>query len=324
MADIRICEDIEECQILWEHTWPAESIFDLWPVRYCFAEPYDRRPCFIIAEKNGVPQGILALSWIEEEQYYGHFPGETCQGKTWLEQNRIPAKNSTVTEDLLASIPGPAHVRYLSNVSLPGYNDNDWFNIDETGYLFLPRIHNYSIENYLQQFSGKTRKKLRRELSKLKAFGVSYRHDSLSDVEGLYRLNQQTFGGQSYFSSSRFLRSFENLVSWLKANGMLRVTTAIIGGKIAAVDIGAVWGKSYVVLAGGTHPDFPGVAKLINLHHMEWACQQHFETVDFLCGDFGWKDRFHLTPRPLYEIKISQDEIAWQEALFAESVACVQ
>lgn len=324
MISIRICEDIEECRFLWEHFLPAECIFDLWPVRYCFAEAYDRKPYFIIAENNGIIQGILPLSWIDEEQYYGYFPGETCQGKTWLEQNRIPAKNFHVTEELLLSIPGPAHLRYLTNIFLPAYYDNDIFNIDETGYLFLPGVHNYSMENYLQQFSGKTRKKLRHELSRLEAFGVSYRHDNIGDVEYLYRLNQHAFGGQSYFSSSRFLRSFENLVSWLNAKGMLRVTTSLIGGKIAAVDIGAVWGMSYVVLAGGTHPDFQGVAKLINLHHMEWACEQHLETVDFLCGDFGWKERFHLEPRPLYEIRISEEQVAWHEPVFEESIACVQ
>ncbi|MBN1277114.1 MAG: GNAT family N-acetyltransferase [Deltaproteobacteria bacterium] len=324
MAGIRICDDIEECRFLWEHFWPAECIFDLWPVRYCFAEPYGRRPCFIIAEQNGILQGILALSWIEEDQYYGQFPGETCNGKTWLEQNRIPAKNPHVTGELLSAVPGPVHVRYLSDISFPEYSDNGWFDIDETGYLFLPGDYNYSLENYFQQFSGKTRKKLRHELSRLEKPGVEYRHDSLRDVEDLYRLNLHSFGEQSYFSSSRFLRSFENLVSWLNAKGMLRVTTALIGGKTAAVDIGAVLGLSYVVLAGGTHPDFPGVAKLINFHHMEWACQQHFESVDFLCGDFGWKERFHLTPRPLYEIKISEEQVAWQEGFFEESIACVQ
>jgi CelD/BcsL family acetyltransferase involved in cellulose biosynthesis len=68
------------------------------------------------------------------------------------------------------------------------------------------------------------------------------------------------------------------------------------------VDIGAIWNQTYTVLAGGTHSDFPGVAKLINFHHIEWACRQRFKEVDFLCGEFNWKNRFHLTARPLYRI----------------------
>ena len=57
---------------------------------------------------------------------------------------------------------------------------------------------------------------------------------------------------------------------------------------------------TYTVLAGGTAAAFPGVAKLINFHHLERACRERFQLVDFLCGDFTWKIMFHLTPRPLY------------------------
>ena len=115
-------------------------------------------------------------------------------------------------------------------------------------------------------------------------------------------MNLDSFKEQSYFYDVRFLRAFENLVAWLQANKMLRVTTVLIGGRIAAVDVGAVWNQTYTVLAGGTHPDFPGVAKLINFHHIEWACQQRLKEVDFLCGEFNWKNRFHLSARPLYRI----------------------
>jgi CelD/BcsL family acetyltransferase involved in cellulose biosynthesis len=115
-------------------------------------------------------------------------------------------------------------------------------------------------------------------------------------------MNQRNFGEKSYFNDLRFLKSFKNLIDWLQKNGMLTVTSAIVGDKIAAVDIGAVWGSSYTVLAGGTNSDFPGIAKRINLHHIEWACRKRFKSVDFLCGDFGWKNRFHLYPRPLFMI----------------------
>jgi CelD/BcsL family acetyltransferase involved in cellulose biosynthesis len=95
---------------------------------------------------------------------------------------------------------------------------------------------------------------------------------------------------------------------------MLRVTTLLIGGEVAAIDMGAVWRNTYAVLAGGTRSEFPGVAKLINLHHLEWSCRQRFSYVDFLCGDFNWKNRFHLTPRPLYQMKKEQPEVYRQPA----------
>jgi CelD/BcsL family acetyltransferase involved in cellulose biosynthesis len=66
--------------------------------------------------------------------------------------------------------------------------------------------------------------------------------------------------------------------------------------------MGALWKGTYTLLAGGTSPEFPGVAKLINRHHLQWACRQKLKYVDFLCGDFNWKQRFRLTPAPLFEL----------------------
>lgn len=298
MLEVRVCESLEEGRRLWWQNWPTENIFDLWAVRACFQEVFNHRPCFLVAEQNGKIQGLMTLSWIEEEQCFGHFPGETWQGKTWLEQNRILARDSKVFRELVNHIPGSASIRYLTRESIK--LNNEATVVDEIGYLFFPKQYGYSFQVYLQQFSGKSRKKLGRELAHLEALGLSYRYNRLEDIQYLFRMNKETFGKKSYFSDPRFLKSFEKLVVWLQAKGLLKVTTVILGGKVAAVDIGAVWGSSYTVLAGGTHTDFPGVAKLINFHHLKWACHQRMEVVDFLCGDFGWKERFHLKPRPLF------------------------
>jgi CelD/BcsL family acetyltransferase involved in cellulose biosynthesis len=56
------------------------------------------------------------------------------------------------------------------------------------------------------------------------------------------------------------------------------------------------------VVAGGAAREFTGVAKLINFHHLEWACRERLREVDFLCGEFNWKNRFHLMSRPLYKM----------------------
>jgi hypothetical protein len=66
------------------------------------------------------------------------------------------------------------------------------------------------------------------------------------------------------------------------------------------VDMGCVYQGVYTLLAGGTNSRYLGVAKLINFHHMQRACEEKLKRVDFLCGDFNWKKLFHLTPRPLY------------------------
>jgi CelD/BcsL family acetyltransferase involved in cellulose biosynthesis len=153
-------------------------------------------------------------------------------------------------------------------------------------------------------FPSKTRKKLTREIDRIAASGLEIRYDRLRDVQTMFRMNLESFGSGSYFSDGRFLRGFETILRRLHEKHMLRITTVLVGGKIAATDLGAVWEKTYTVLAGSTSPEFPGVAKVINFHHLERACRERIRSVDFLCGDFGWKNRFRLTPRPLYEITL--------------------
>jgi hypothetical protein len=77
--------------------------------------------------------------------------------------------------------------------------------------------------------------------------------------------------------------------------------------------MGSIYRGVYTVMAGGANSRYRGVAKLINLHHMQWACQQRLQRVDFLCGDFHWKKQFHLSPRPLYLLSSLASEIV-QEA----------
>ena len=306
MQKILICSDPDEARRLWQQNWPQHCLFDLWPVRACFDRVYERPPYFIVVHEDGQCRGMMALSWIAEESYFGHFPGECWHGQTWLEQNKIPAASPAVFQLLWDLAPANTNIRYLNN---PGRLANGFqFSLDEIGYLFYPRQVDYSFDQYWQGFSGKSRKKINRELKRLEATGVTYRYDRLSDVDLMLRLNLDSFGSESYFSDPRFIAAFSDLAAWLHDNGLLRVTTVLIGGEVAAVDMGAVWNNTYSVLTGGTRPEFPGVAKLINFHHLAWSCRQRIALVDFLCGDFNWKNRFHLVPRPLYQMKKNQPD----------------
>ncbi|MCX5908761.1 MAG: GNAT family N-acetyltransferase, partial [Deltaproteobacteria bacterium] len=293
---------------LWERFWPRECFFDLWAVRNCFAESYAHPPEFYIAEENGEIVGMLPLSWIEETERYSFFPGELWQGKTWLEQNKILSFKPAAAKALLEHVSGPMHLRYL----LPAYssglfpeNEKNGFVLDETGYLFIPARYDYSFDRYMGEFSARSRKKLIREMNPLETRGLSYRFDHFPDIEKIFRMNLGSFKEYSFFYDGRFLRSFEALAEWLRAQGMLRITTLLLGEEVLAVDMGAVWNSQYTVFAGGTNPEYPGVAKIINFHHLKRACLEKFALVDFLCGDFGWKDRFHLQPRSLYLIDTS-------------------
>ena len=300
---VLIYDDIEQCRLLWDRAFANGSLFHAWEVRKCFHDAFQRTPCFIACEDDDGLSGLLPLSQIEETGALAFFPGETWHRKTWLEGNRIVARSAAVFRTLLETVPDGSHLRYLEGDCLPpSFGETS---LDEVGYLFFPAEYGYSFESYLGGFRRKSLKRLRREPDLLYERGATFRYDFRPDIEQLVRMNLETYGKDSYFHDARFLRGFERLVAELDQRGGLRVTTVLVGGKVAAVDVGAVWNNAYTLLAGGTNRDFPGVAKLINFHHLQIGCRQRFDSVDFLCGDFGWKQRFRLAPRPLLQIELA-------------------
>lgn len=324
MIRIRTITDIDEGREIWQAMMPGENVTDLWEVRNCFHEYYHRPLNFIVAEEGSKICGFLPLSRIDEKGILACFPGETWQGTTWLEQNRVLAGDRTILNAMLQACPLPYHLRYLSAADgLPGLSHV----VDEIGYLFNPPKYEYDFEKYFGEFSHKSEKRLKRDLSTYAQRNIEYRNNELSDFDKLVDLNIERFGFGSYFFDTRFRESFRNLMHLFHDNGWLRLTTISIDGAIAAIDLGCIYNGTYTLFAGGTNYEFPGIAKLINIHHMQYACEQKFQQVDFLCGDFAWKKLFHLDARPLYLLtnsvavvpEFSQDAAA-SEKLVSEHI----
>jgi hypothetical protein len=297
MTSIRFVSDAKECERLWNRLVPRETIWDLWEVRRCFDRHFSVPPLSIVAEERGRPTGLLPLSWIEESSCYGCFPGETWEGKTWIEQNRIIANNEETRQKLLEAVPAAYQLRYLREMDSLGADGNT---VDEVGYLFEPSKYGFSMENYFGEFSHKSLKRLRRSLEGWESLDIRYKYNCLDDFEILVTQNLGKYEERSYFHDIRFRESIRSLMHFLDENGWLRITTVLVNGEPAAVDLGSVYRSVYTLIAGGTSPEFLGIAKLINIHHMAWACEQKLREVDFLCGEFSWKPMFHLTPRPLF------------------------
>lgn len=297
MKKIRIVNDIEECKDLWHKVMPQELVSDIWDVRFCFHSQYNHRPHFIIVEENKNIVGFLPLSWNEELNRYNYFPGETWEGKTWLEQNRIIAANSDVFYEMLNALDQPYHIRYLRK-------EWSWCNsderLDEMGYLFIPENYDYNFDRYLESFSNKSVKRLKKELASWELRNIDWRFNEPKDFEILCQMNRSKFGRLSYFQDEKFLNSFHALLRFLDDHKWLRMVSVFVDGEPAAVDMGSLYNGMLTMLAGGTDEKFPGIAKLINIHHIKYACEQKFDSVDFLCGDFNWKPMFHLSPIPLY------------------------
>lgn len=305
MIRTRVVDDLAEGRRIWEELFPRAHLTDLWEVRACFQEHYRRPLHFVLAEEDGVLAGFLPLCWIEERQGYAYFPGELWAGHTWLEQNRVIVRHPDVLRAMLEACPGWHHVRYLlpCDPPVPGAV------VDEINYQFHPPEYDYDMERYFARFSHRTAKRLRREVAGLRerlAMRMSGPESDFAVNEGAFdamvTLNRDRFGERSYFADDRFTEGFRSLVRLAHERSWVRFTSILDADKPVAVDFGCVYDDAYTMLGGGTHAEYPGVAKLINLQHMEVACCERFSSVDFLCGDFAWKTLFHLTPRPFFVI----------------------
>jgi len=300
MMNLQIVRNLNECRALWEQEMPRDNVTDLWEFRDCFQRHYKRSLVFLKVTDRSRVTGLLPLSYIEETRSYGYFPGEIWDGKTWIEQNRIIARTTNAREafhDWLTHNREAYHLRYLlPSATGPAGGEA----VDEIGYLFMPREYNYDFDNYMAAFSTKSAKNIRAECGRIEARGISYRFDRMEDFDLMIRMNLERYRTYSYFGDSRFLNSFRDIMIYFASQGWLRMTTILVAGKAAAVDLGCLYNGTYTLMAGGTSAEFPGIAKVINLFHIRRACQERFKKVDFLCGDFSWKARFHLKPRPLY------------------------
>ena len=298
MSGVRYITKLDECRNIWQALMPRETLTDLWAVRASFHEHFKRQMLFVIHETKGVADGLLPLSFVEECGAYAYFPGETWLGLTWLEQNRIVAANSDVLYRLLEAVPEPFNIRYLGGDG--GFDAG--LETDEIGYLFHPADCQYRLESHLAELPAKRRSQYKKTVHEFETRGYKLRVNHLPDFREMISMNLAAFEENSYFRDRRFRDGFRRLAQWLNQNGLMRLVSVLVEDKIAAVDFGAIHNGVYTVLAGGVNREFPGVAKLINLHHLAFACEQKMQEVDFLCGDFGWKSKLHLRPRPLYRI----------------------
>ena len=294
----RIVSDIDTCARLWDTLMPARNVSDLWGIRLCFHQHYLNRLHFLLFEDRGEIVGMVPLVYQEERDRYVFFPGEIWNGKTWLERTPVFCRRPADLGYLLSECPERTHLRYLEGDQASPIAD---LALDETAYLLFPSDFDFNLDRYYQRFVWKKLKAIKKEIASFLGTESSWHLNRLSDYDVLVEMNLKRFGEASYFHDPRFAESFRSVMHWLAREGCLRMVSLQIGSETAAIDLSALFKNSYVVMLGGTHVRFPGVAKAMNMQHLEFACQNRVSKVDFLCGDFCWKKLWHLDPQPLYQ-----------------------
>jgi hypothetical protein len=309
----KVVTHLEACRALWDKLMVRRNVSDLWEFRACFQKHFKNTPHFIVLEDDQGVAGLLPFSYLAERDIFVLFPGETWNGKTWLERTQLYLRDQDFLGDLLDAAPERTYLRYLEcdeSALIPPLE------LDEIGYLFHPPEMGFDMKNYFQRFVWKKLKAIKKEIDTMLSVGCSWHVNCLTDYDIMVDMSLATFGKSSYFHDPRFTEGFREVLRFLSRNGWLRLVSLEIGKKTVAVDMAAVYRDTYVVLLGSTDPEFRGVAKAMNMQHLEFACEQKLSRVDFLCGDFHWKKLWHLDPQPLYRYlspALKTDEVVVKE-----------
>jgi len=289
--------ELKECEKLWHLLVYPKGISDLWEFRFCFQQYFNHRPCFLLLEDRKGIAGMVPLSYVDDLDMFVFFPGEIWKGRTWIERTFMYAREPDLIPELLSSCPGRTYLRYME---VPEAFDFPGLSMDETGYVLYPCDLGPDLAHYRDRFSNKKYKGIMKEIKSFTELGGAFHINRVQDFDLLVEMNVKCFGPDSYLYDHRFRDGFRDIMHFLYGRGSLRMVSLEIQGETVAVDLGALWGGTYTVFLGGIRREFFGVAKAMNMHHIEFACNQGISKVDFLCGDFHWKKLWHLDPEPLF------------------------
>ncbi len=289
--------DLEDCRKLWETFVKPRNISDAWDFRVCFHRHLKHEPSFMLLEDRKGIAAMLPLSYVDDLDAYFFFPGEVWHNKTWIERTPIYLRESYHLEDLLSFCPPRTFLRYMA---VPKESLFPGLHVDEIGYVLYPHALNFDVTVYGNRFSNKKFKNIMKTIKGFTDSECKFHINRLTDFQLIVDMSIEQFGSNSYLYDYRFREGFRDIMSSLNKKGLLRMVSLDIKGKTVAVDLGALYGGNYTVFLGGTHSGFPGIAKVINMHHIEFVCEHRLSKIDFLCGDFYWKKLWHLDAEPLY------------------------
>jgi hypothetical protein len=294
----RFVTDLDLCEDLWHTYVEPRLISDTWEYRLCFHRHFKNDSRFLLMEDAQGVAALLPLSYVRQLEMFVAFPGDMWKGKTWSERNPIYLREPRFLFEILHACPDRTYLRYLD---FPCDDLLSGVDLDELGYVLYPGELGYDVDRYIQRLSRKRFKDINKTIGNILSREHHFHINRLNDFDTMVRMNVACFGTNSYLHDPRFRDSLRDLMNTLHRNGRLHMVSLDIEGKTAAVDLGALHNDIYTVFLGGTDPSYLGVAKVMNMHHIRFACNQRLAKVDFLCGDFHWKKLWRLDPEPLYK-----------------------
>lgn len=300
---MQIHSDFSSAEEIWEEFSPNKSFFDLWGVRKSFFEGLGMDPYFLtIYRQNGnkkSPMGVLPL-WLDDDEYAGKY--SWCGGY-WPEDNTFFVKDPEVIPLLLMAAPAPTELACIKPLkeyeflkTLYGFEE-----VSQKKYFLSLKLYK-TMDDYLLKLKKKKRYNVRRDRKHILAFKPRTVYNEFAHIDDLFKHSIVRFRTKypgnpdeySVFESSRHQQVFRNLIKDSK-DYKTRMISTIINGKVEAVELGFIYHEVYYAVCAGVNVErYPGLGVYSNLLVMEDALNHGCEKIDFLEGNYNWKDSWNL------------------------------
>jgi len=300
---IKIVTQLDICKEIWNEFSPSITLFDTWDFRLAFLMGYNRTPHFLLLKNNFENVALLPLWYEADNKRYTWF------GSTWQEENKFLTKDPLLIPILLALCPSPTILNAIST-ELPIWA-TDVIKLKPDDPKFILNLHNINnVDDYLATLKKKKRYNLKRDKRIIEMQNPKIIVNKFSDFEKLVDLSVKRFeqkGEDTDWEDQRRIETFQHVINLgISSNSyQTRMITVIIGDKIAAVDLIAIFNNCYYPLKCGYDvKNFPGIGNYVNLLEIDDAINLSMDKMDFLEIGYGWKDKwFTEVPLLQYEKK---------------------
>jgi len=182
-------------------------------------------------------------------------------------------------------------------------------------------IHRFAVlpetyEEYFVSRSRSVRSSATREAKRFAQAGVEIasvpRDAEAIDraISSMFRLHAELFGGTSQLLPHA--DAYSRALGAVARTGDAMLVEARVGDRTIAVDAWSTVGPRWGSLQGGRDPDpaFHGIGRQMLLHVVRMAIDAGVQSLDFLRGFDGWKERMATDSAPLYEARMATSTLA--------------
>lgn len=283
--------DVSEAEKMWKAISAEDHFANTWLFRYLYYKYFSFPLSFLVAWDAHKPVGLLPLQYNTDNNYLEFFGGGYFEDNAIL---TLPGYEY-VKPLLLSEINSPLLLEWMEE-EIPGFSST----VEDMTYsLNLENLT--SVEEYLEQYwQGKTKRNLKAQIRKLQEANIQITYDDFEDVDEMMDKNIKRFGNESTFLKPHRREFIHDLI----ATGFAHTITISINGKHESIGFAVIYKNECIGLNSGTNPEFNGLGKMLILEKLKQAITHGAQIYEARAGDLGWKEAFHLTPRPQYHLDL--------------------